>query len=55
MQELRHQHELRHLIDRSLRMIDRGEMSWHDAAHWFDACHVPFSVTCRVLSPYARR
>lgn len=54
MVEQRYRHEMRRMIDRALRLLERGDMSWRTAAQWFDAYHVPFAVTCRVLGPYAK-
>jgi len=54
MTEQRYRHEMRRMIDRALRLLERGDMSWRTAAQWFDAYHVPFAVTCRVLGPYAK-
>lgn len=55
MAEQRYRHDMRRMIDRALQLLDKGELSWHSAAQWFDAYRVPFEVTCRVLIPYARR
>jgi len=54
MVEQRYRHEMRRMIDRALRLLERGDMSWRTAAQWFDTYHVPFAVTCRVLAPYAK-
>lgn len=53
MAELRYRHQMRRLINSALSRLDQGELSWREAAQMFEAHHVPFSVTCRVLLPYA--
>lgn len=55
MAEQRYRHEMRRMIDRALSLLERDEMSWRAVAQWFDAYRVPFSVTCRVLAPYANK
>ncbi len=55
MAEQRYRHEMRRMIDRAVQLLERGELSWHAAAQWFDAFRVPFAVTCRVLTPYAKK
>ena len=53
MAELRYRHQMRQLINRALGRLAQGELSWREAAEMFEAHHVPFSVTCRILLPYA--
>lgn len=53
MAELRYRHDMRHMINRALSLLGKGELSWRQAVQMFDAHHVPFAVTCRVLLPYA--
>lgn len=55
MPEQRYRHDMRRMIDRALRLLERDEMSWRTAAQWFDAYRVPFAVTCRVLAPYVQK
>lgn len=55
MTEQRYRHEMRRMIDRAVQLLERGELTWKAVAQWFEAYRVPFEVTCRVLSPYARK
>lgn len=53
MAELRYRHQMRQLINKAVSRLNQGELSWQEAAEMFEAHHVPFAVTCRILLPYA--
>lgn len=53
MPDMRHNLEMRSMIDRVCRQVAAGRLPWRHAAAVFERRRVPFEVTCRVLQPYA--
>ncbi len=50
MVDRRYRGDMRRMIDQTLGLVGKGDLSLSEAATTFDSHRVPFEVACRVLS-----